>query len=144
MKFQAVLWLLFMTLSCSEPANRNGSVPLKVSENNTPVIFEFEKEIHNFGTLSAGEVALSSFAFTNSGEREIKIEKIVSECPCLSAASDNLIIHSGGKGKIDIKYNTSGLYGRQLQMIRIIANGGTLTKELAVTADILNNNISYQ
>lgn len=142
-----VSFILLITLifgACSGGGEQQPGTSFNNQKNATPAAFDFVEEIHNFGELTAGEKVIYSFPFTNTGGSDIKIEKAESECVCLEISFDQKAIKPGEKGLLRVVYDTSGLFGTQFQMFRISANNGTLTKELAVTADVRNENIIYQ
>ncbi len=130
--------------SCNGGSRQSSSNQEKNPLNATPPAFEFVEEIHSFGELQSGEKVIYSFVFTNSGGSDIKIEKAEAECVCLEISYENAVIKAGEKGKLRVVYDTSGQFGPQFQMFRLTANNGTLIKDLAVTAEVKNEDIIYK
>lgn len=139
------IFIFFLVISACTGGGKKPSVNQEKNQTNaSPPAFEFVEEIHNFGELQSGEKVIYNFVFTNTGGSDIKIEKAEAECICLEISYENEIIEAGGKGKLRVVYDTSGQFGPQFQMFRLTANNGTLIKDLAVTAEVKNENIIYQ
>lgn len=144
MRTTIILLLGLIISACNGGGSQPSGTQAISQEKLEPVAFDFLEEIHNFGELKAGEKVIYTFVFTNTGGSDIRIEKAESECSCLEISYDEEIIRPDGKGKLKVVYDTSGQFGAQFQMFRISANNGSLIKDLAVTAEVKNENIIYQ
>lgn len=131
-------------MACGNPLKKNSDNQAAAIENKKEYGFEFEKEIHNFGLLQAGEVVIYNFAFVNTGTRDLEIVVTEADCPCLEVIAGKIRVKSGEKSTIRVTFNTSGLYGSQLQMFRVTAGEGKLSKELVITAEVKNENINFK
>lgn len=131
-------------LACGSPQKKNIDPQVTASENKKEYGFEFEKEIHNFGILQAGEVVICNFIFVNTGTGELEFSLPASDCPCLDVSAEKKRVKSGEKGTIRVTFNTAGLYGSQLQMFRVVAGDGNLSRELVITAEVKNENIIFK
>ncbi len=139
MKHIVLFILSFVIFSCT--GNQNSKATTKKYTKEGLPEFEFQEEIHNFETLKAGEVVIYNFEFTNSGTNNLEIHSIESDCGCLKANIEKKIIEPGQKEYIEVIFNTAGLWGKQFKTIKIVANTKQKTKELAILADVDNENI---
>lgn len=144
MKFSISTSVFALILACGSPQNKNNDIQVPAEANKKVYGFEFEKEIHNFGLLQAGEVVICNFTFVNTGTRELEISLTETDCPCMEASTGKKSVKSGEKGTIRVTFNTAGLYGSQLQMFRVTAGDGKLLKDLAITAEVKNENIIFK
>jgi hypothetical protein len=138
------LILIFLLGSCgSQPKN-----PVKtISGQNDPKkhpAFEMNEKIHNFGTLIAGEIAVYSFEYRNVGTGSIKIDHVETGCGCLTVEPAEKLIKPGDSGTIKVIFNTSGLYGKQVQSCRIFSSEEGITLDIAVAAEVVNEEIKYK
>jgi hypothetical protein len=123
-------------------ANHAGSIKkekpqINPPKNLTPSGIVFIGEMHNFGTLKAGEIVSFSFVFMNSGTIPLAIKKIDTSCGCIRVKFDNKSIKQGEKSAIEVIFNTSGEWGNQLKMINVETSTGE-RKELRISAFIEN------
>ena len=125
-----------LLISCSNRAkqNRQEQQQNAVTEKTT---VRFAKTTHNFGTLSAGEIVLFTFEFTNTGEHNYQISAIESDCGCISTNHIREVVKPGEKGWIEVEFDTSGLVGREYKTIEIHGNSNEL-KHLAIFAEVKN------
>ena len=106
--------------------------------------FVVNKEIHNFGEVISGEVLVYSFTLKNTGANTLKINKIDEGCGCISVETNNMPISPGEEGTISVTFDSSGLYGNQFKTISLKVNTQEKTKELAIAANVINENINYK
>ena len=106
-------------------------------QQNGPAKFEFHDEIHNFGTLNAGEVVSYSFRFENSGGEPLTIAHVENECGCLEILYPKKPVQPGEKSTIEVIFNTDGEWGNQFKTIEVETRSG-LKKKIAVTAHVKN------
>ena len=141
------LLLIFVTiliaLSC-------GNRKTKVSEEKTLIASSkkmhapkivFITEIHNFGTLKAGEIISFSFMFTNNGTMPFQVKKAEPSCGCISVKYDNKVIAPGEKSVIEVILNTAGEWGNLLRMVEVETSDGE-KKELKIGAYIENEHFN--
>ncbi len=102
---------------------------------------EFLKEIHNFGSLKAGEVVAFSFVFSNTGADPVKITKIENSCGCINVQYNAETVGPGEQSTVEVIFNTAGEWGNQIKTLRINTTAGQI-KELTVTAYIENENFN--
>jgi hypothetical protein len=142
MRKTVFIFAFISLISCNNRTVRSDSQ--SVSENSPAAVpkLEFTEEIHNFGRLKAGEIAVYNFVFINSREKVLEIKNIETGCTCVSVESPAGIIKPGEKGVLKVIFDTSGLYGTQFQAFRITTMDG-IKVDLAVTAEVINENIKF-
>jgi hypothetical protein len=100
--------------------------------------FEVNEEIHNFGTLSAGEIVIFSFVLKNTGPENLVVKKAEGDCGCITVKTDYEPVPPGKEKVIEVTFDTSGLYGKQYKSISVEANTNEKTKNLAIVAEVKN------
>jgi len=99
----------------------------------------FAKEIHDFGAVKPGEEVVYTFSFTNTGQKELIISSVSSECDCTVADWSKEPIPPGAPGQITVTYNSTGKTGKQVSSVVLHTNSKAGKKELTVTAEVLEN-----
>lgn len=84
--------------------------------------FSFEKEEHDFGTIKEGDVVNHIFKFTNTGEAPLVIQSATATCGCTVPSYPKEPIPVGGKGEIEVRFDSSNKSGAQNKTITITAN----------------------
>ncbi len=113
--------------------------PLLNNKSNNPAKIEFEKKIHDFGTLKQGEVVEYAFKFKNIGGSALKIQDVSADCGCTVPKYNKNPIPAGKEDKVKIVFNTNGLRNNQYKKIKIKANGTINEISLIITAFIESN-----
>ncbi len=133
-------FIIFLLLfSCGNQSGKINEATQKVpiTENLSSPGIVFIRDLHNFGTLKAGEIVSFSFVFINNGKTPVKINKVDSDCGCIKINYDKGEIGHGQKSAIEVIFNTSGEWGNQLKTIRAETSAGEI-KELTISAYIEN------
>jgi hypothetical protein len=100
--------------------------------------FVFSEEIHNFGSLKAGEVVSFTFIFRNEGTKTLTITGVDSGCGCTEVKMENKTVGPKQEGRIEVVYNSAGEIGRQLKTITLFSNAETAQKQLFIKANVTN------
>ena len=144
MKNGFLLVMIIGIFSCAEkkPAEKEESNQINYNTKQIPQI-EFDTEMHDFGKLKSGEVLVYTFVFTNTGKADLIINKADTDCGCLKSKVANERVKPGEKGIIEIEFDTSGMYGKQLKTIEIQSNSKE-PKHLIIFADVENEQIEIK
>ena len=87
-----------------------------------PVI-EFDKNNHDFGEISEGDIAETEFVFTNVGESDLIISDASGSCGCtVPDYPKNTPIKPGESGKIVVKFDSNNRPGLQRKAVTLITN----------------------
>jgi hypothetical protein len=99
--------------------------------------------MHNFGILQSVEIAVFTFVFTNVGNKNLWINNADGGCGCIKTSSTKKPIKPGMKGEIEVKFNTSGMFGSQIKTITVDANVSK-PKHLTIFAEVKNEQIDIK
>lgn len=102
-----------------------------------PVAKIYWKDIeHNFGTVSRGQTVTKIFNFTNIGKIPYTIKDIEGSCGCTVAEYTESLIPPGGKGKIVVKFNSTGKSGENTEFVTVIGNSYPSKVVLVISANV--------
>ena len=104
--------------------------------------FAIQEEIHNFGTVQAGEVLSYSFRVTNNGTGDLVIDSAKVDCGCLEIGYPPEPIKAGDYNFVEVVFNSSGEVGNVLKQIQLYTNDGNDAKKLMITARVENELIN--
>ena len=144
MKNILMVGTVLLLVSCSGTNRSSDEIRQGVKSGKSRPTFEISTEIHNFGKLVAGEIAVYTFVFRNGGNGNLQITKTETGCSCLSVEADEKAIMPGATGTVKVMFNTAGLYGKQFQSCRIFTDAEGVTLDIAVTAEVINENIEFK
>lgn len=82
-------------------------------------LVQLDMEKIDFGTMKMGDMLSVQVSFTNIGQDTLAIE-IVSACECMEVEWTKEPIAPGGRGSIDVLFDTSGMLGSQTKDIDLI------------------------
>jgi Protein of unknown function (DUF1573) len=99
----------------------------------------FAEYEYDFGEVSAGETVTKVFEFTNTGKSALVISNAQSTCGCTVPEFPREAIPPGKKGKITVKFDTSGKAGPQTKPVTITANTYPSTTVVQVVGLVKNN-----
>ena len=137
---------IFLFSSCGSesapPSLDADSVELPVSadgQNQTERLpkMVFDKEIHDFGTIKAGEKVSYSFRFVNKGGRDLIIKSASGSCGCTVPDFPKEPIPPGREGYIRVMFNSEGKSGMQEKQVTVLANTLPNTITVRVKAEIV-------
>jgi|GEM_PF-401567 len=97
---------------------------------------EFEKTIHDFGTLKSGESVSYTFKFKNTGQKPLLISNAKGSCGCTVPKYPKHPIPPGGKGEIQVTFNSKGKKGKQHKSVTLTANTSPESTRLYIKADV--------
>lgn len=86
---------------------------------------EFDKEMHDFGTINEGDVVEHIFKFKNTGDAPLVITSAKGSCGCTVPNPPKEPIAPGAEGEFSVKFNSAGKPNNQIKTIRITANTET-------------------
>lgn len=137
----ACCFAVFATLLFSCQSGSKKAEPAKQPATQGIAAFAFSEEMHNFGSLNAGEIVSYTFVFRNSGNKTLVIDRIDSGCGCLEVKIPEMSIDPGDEGRVEVIYNSAGEVGNQLKTITLFSNADQPEKQLIVRAAIKNEMI---
>lgn len=142
----ACLTGIFLITACrSESDSPNldaNSVELPISadgQNKTDRLpkMVFDKELHDFGIIKAGEKVSYSFRFVNRGGGDLIIQSASGSCGCTVPDFPKEPIPPGREGYIRVMFNSEGKSGIQEKQVTVLANTLPNTITVRVKAEIV-------
>ena len=142
----ACLTGIFLITACrSESDSPNldaNSVELPISadgQNKTDRLpkMVFDKELHDFGIIKAGEKVSYSFRFVNRGGGDLIIQSASGSCGCTVPDFPKEPIPPGREGYIRVMFNSEGKSGIQAKQVTVLANTLPNTITVRVKAEIV-------
>ncbi len=103
--------------------------------------FVVNEEIHNFGTLTAGEIVIFSFVLTNTGQNPLILKNLERDCECIRIRFNGKPVLPGEKGMIEVEWDTSGMTGKQYQPVAMEMNTKERKYTLGVVAEVQHKNM---
>ena len=133
---------MFFGITCG---CRNSTSPGRGTENvqlpdTGKAILSFNEMEHDFGKISEGEKVGFIFTFENKGTSDLVITKASTSCGCTVPKYDTHPIQPGGKGSMEVVFNSSGYNGIQAKTITVHSNASIPVLILKITADVKNSN----
>lgn len=90
-------------------------------------VLQFDKKVHDFGFFPRPKSGVTSceFAFTNSGNAPLVLNKVIASCGCTTPEWTDKPIPPGGKGSIKVTYNatTAGTFNKSITVYSNSKNG---------------------
>jgi hypothetical protein len=101
---------LLATVACnsSEGGKKNAAAGTDAADTTKVAVMTFEKEVHNFGNVSQGEVVEYSFKFTNTGNKDLLIQKAEASCGCTVPEWPKEPVKPGESGYMKVKFDSHG------------------------------------
>lgn len=106
------------------------------SRTDLPEIAFAEPEF-DFGKITQGERVSHSFAFTNTGKSNLIVTGASASCGCTVPGWPKEPIAPGGKGQIDVVFNSEGKSGYQEKTITVVTNCEPSTRIIRIKAIIV-------
>jgi len=124
-----VMTLIMVNFSCKNKSKKDN--------NKTELTtISYPKEIYDFGELKPGEKVIHTFRIKNTGEHPFVISRINSGCSCTIIKYDKKPLKKGEELKIDVEFDSTSRYGKQLKTIMVYGNVNTGGIPLRFTANI--------
>lgn len=81
-----------------------------------------DSSFFDFGTVKQGVMVKRTFRFANTGADSLVITDVKTTCGCTVPDWPKQPVPPGGKGEIKVEFNTANKSGRQLRILRVVAN----------------------
>lgn len=134
--------LVFTLISCRSEKTKEKVIKSGEKDKIELTEITIEEEAHDFGELKSGEIVVYSFVFTNTGEHNLIINNVETDCNCVQVKYSKEPIKAGEKGVIEVEFDSSGMFGRNLRSIEIQSNCKE-PKHLVIFATIENEQIEF-
>lgn len=98
---------------------------------------DFDKTTYDFGTIQQGEKVSTTFAFTNSGKAPLLIRDAHASCGCTVPDYPKQPIAPGGRGRIEVTFNSFGKKGRQNKTVTLLTNTEAGKEYVRIKANVM-------
>lgn len=131
MKKIFILALLMTTTMLS----RSQQADQPLNDPNAPEI-NFEKFIHDYGTIYAGSDGSCTFKFTNTGKQPLILSNVRASCGCTVPSYPREPIMPGKSASIDVRYDTNrqGVFNKQ---VTVVSNAKSSTVTLTIKGNVI-------
>lgn len=85
-------------------------------------VISYDSAFYDFGTVKQGVVVKRTFRFTNTGTDSLRITEVKTTCGCTVPEWPKQPVPPGSTGEIKVEFNTADKSGRQLRILRVVAN----------------------
>jgi hypothetical protein len=131
-----LILFVFLFVSCSSGTQK--TVPGQKSDDAGVAKFVVSEEIHNFGSLKAGEIVSFTFIFRNEGTKTLIIDHAEADCGCTEINIPEKNIAPGKEGQIEVIFNSAGEVGKVLKTITLTSNAEQAQKQIYIKANVTN------
>ncbi|MFT5600919.1 MAG: hypothetical protein ACI9N1_001155 [Flavobacteriales bacterium] len=91
----------------------------------------------DFGKVKQGDIVEHTFLIENTGNKPLRLIKVVAGCDCNSISHSDEEIQPGETGEIKVTFDTKNTIGKQVKSITVIADSFPRTKRLVLTAEVI-------
>jgi hypothetical protein len=109
------------------------------ADNKSQAEIVFDKETHDFGTVSHNQPATYTFMFKNTGKEDLIITNAQASCGCTTPEWTKEPIKPGKKGYVKATYNSASL-GVFNKAVTVMSNAKTPTVTLYIKGDVKTPN----
>lgn len=111
--------------------------PDDVSQSQDLPVLAFETERYEFpAPIKEGEKVKYSFKFTNTGKSDLIISEVNPVCGCTVPDFSKEPIPPGGKGKIDVEFNSDGRPGLNDKAVNVVSNSVPRVREIRFLVNV--------
>jgi len=127
--------IIMLAAGCGNNPQIGSNTGIQVQDTGKAILVFTEYE-HSFGKVSEGEKVAYVFNFENRGTADLVIHAAITTCGCTISKYDRKPIHPGGKGRIEVVFDTSGRNGMQTKTVTIRSNASVPVVVLKITAEV--------
>jgi hypothetical protein len=132
---------MMLLLSCSQNKSRE-TVARVEDAGSVKGEIRFERTEHDLGTIQQGETVGYNFSFTNTGDGPLVILDAEASCGCTVPRFSREPVLPGGKGTVEVRFDSEGRVGKQTKTVTIQTDSKTPVVKLTIHADIIDSNHS--
>jgi hypothetical protein len=118
------------------PEQAHSPIPPAEATNMPETSMHFDQTKFDFGEMNQGDVVHHSFSFTNTGSNPLLITNAVGSCGCTVPTYPKEPIAPGGKGTIEVQFNSAGKKDMQDKTVTLTANTDPPGTVLSIHANV--------
>ena len=96
----------------------------------------FATDRHDFARIDEGPVATTAFAFTNTGDRPVRLVDVRPSCGCTTPEYPTGALAPGATGEIVVAYHSEGRPGPFEKHVTVVTDAGDTTT-LTIVGDVV-------
>lgn len=139
LSFIALLCLAAAGSGCRNTSSGNADRQSTAASDTGKAVLIFSEMEHDFGKVTEGEKVAYIFTFENKGTTDLVLSRAATSCGCTASKYNREPIAPGGKGTLEVTFNTSGYDGMQAKTISVHSNATVPVLVLKITAEVINN-----
>lgn len=97
-------------------------LPLSTALSQVGPKIKIAQEEIDFGRVNQGEKVVREFVVTNTGDKELILNRIAPSCGCTAAAVTSPTIQPAASEKIRVTFDTAGMYGDKVKSVHLFTN----------------------
>jgi len=132
-------FILLLISACGNNPQIGSNNGMQVQDTGKAILIFTEYE-HSFGKVTEGEKVGYIFTFENKGTGNLVIASVTSSCGCTVPKYNTRPVPPGGKGNLEVVFDTSGRNGMQTKTITVKSNASISVVLLRITAEVITNN----
>ncbi len=145
MKNLILILSMAFAISCSnEPLSDkagtddvNNSASAEGKQNTDLPEIKFEEDVFDFGRITQGEKVSHSFAFKNTGTKNLIISGASGSCGCTVPEWPKEPILPGAEGVINVVFSSEGKRGLQEKTITVATNCEPATRIIRIKTEVI-------
>ncbi len=145
MKNLILILSMAFAISCSnEPLSDkagtddvNNSASAEGKQNTDLPEIKFEEDVFDFGRITQGEKVSHSFAFKNTGTKNLIISGASGSCGCTVPEWPKEPILPGAEGVINVVFSSEGKRGLQEKTITVASNCEPATRIIRIKTEVI-------
>jgi len=124
--------------SCGRSTRSAGNTT--ASDTTGTAFIKFTETEHDFGKVKSGERIGCFFNYENTGDADLVVTSASASCGCTVPKYDRKPVPPGGKGTLEVVFDTSGREGMQTKTIVIQSNAENNLVILRIIAEVVDEN----
>jgi hypothetical protein len=129
--------LSLIAVSCGNRTHKESANSASNLSDTGKAIISFNEYEHDFGKIAEGEKVGYTFIFENKGKGDLVIFSALTTCGCTVPKYDSKPIPPGGKGSIEVVFDTTDRNGMQTKTISVRTNASVPVVILKITTDVV-------
>lgn len=120
-------------ISCNKKSESSSET---ISKEQKVAKIVFEETEYNFGKITQGDTVRHTFTFKNDSDEDLLISNASASCGCTIPEWPKEPIAPGERGKIEVKFNSTGKSGVQNKVVMITANTNPNVTNVALKGEV--------
>ena len=134
MKRISILFLTAFIINCSFSYGQEQ----EKNEDAVKPTIEFDKTVHQYGTIQYNADGNCTFTFENKGEVPLVLNNVRASCGCTSPKWTREPVAPGQKGEIKVKYNTR-IVGNFTKAVVVYSNAENSPVRLTIKGKVVKD-----